>query len=84
VEKDGSTRNITLALPDRLLRRARIVAVERRTSLSGLLREVLEDLVDRDDGTREARDRSVIRLQDGFDLGTRGNLPWTRDELHAR
>jgi predicted transcriptional regulator len=84
VKNSEERRNITLALPDDLLRRARILAVERRTSLSGLLRTTLEELVEADQAANEARGRGLDRLREGFDLGTGGRRRWDRDELHQR
>jgi len=82
--KKTPTRNITLSLPSALLRRAKILAVERETSLSALLKETLEDLVDREEGYERAGRRSVGRLAQAPDLGTRGRARWTRDGLHER
>lgn len=78
------SRNITLSLPKEMLRRARILAVNRGMSLSGLLREVLGDLLSREAGYSAARRRSLRRLQSTQDLGTRGRVNWTRDSAHER
>lgn len=76
--------NITLSLPRDLLISARHLAVERGTSLSGMLAEYLREVVDRDRARRRAQQRLEARLAEGFDLGTRGAAGWTRDELHER
>jgi hypothetical protein len=77
-------RNITLAVPDRLLRKAKVLAAERHTSVSRLLTDTLEDLIDRNEGYERARTRSLSRLKRGHDLGTGGRSTWQREDLHAR
>jgi hypothetical protein len=79
-----AVRNITLSLPADMLRRAKILAVNRGTSLSGLLRELLDELLSREQGYSRARRRNVNRLRAGTDLGTGGRIHWTRQELHER
>lgn len=78
------TRNLTLSLPARLLRRAKVVAAERGTSVSAIVRRSLEDLVEREDGYDDARRRAVARMENAPDLGTGGTITWTRDSLHER
>jgi hypothetical protein len=76
--------NITLALPKHLLQRAKLLAVQKQTSISGLLTEALEEIVDSEEGYSRARDRHLTLMAQGFDLGTEGSIDWTRDELHER
>lgn len=67
-----------------MIRRAKILAVNRGTSLSGLLRELLDELLSREQGYSRARRRDVQRLRAGTDLGTGGRTAWTRTDLHER
>ncbi len=60
------------------------MAVERRTSLSRMLAEMLEDLVEHDTRYVMARERNLALLEDGWDLGTGGRVRWSRDEVHER
>ena len=76
--------NITLSLPKDLLISARHLAIERETSLSGLLAGFIRQMVDQDSARRHAQRRIEARLKEGFDLGTDGQISWTRDELHER
>ena len=48
--------NVTMSLPNELLKWANHVAVERGTSLSGLLAQVLEDLTRREDRYLKAKE----------------------------
>jgi hypothetical protein len=41
----GFVKNVTVSLPDEVYRKARVKAAERNTSLSSLVREFLESLV---------------------------------------
>lgn len=76
--------NVTLAIPKTLLRKAKVVAAERQTSLSALLTQLLIDLVRQEDEYEQARQRSLALLERGFELGTYGKITWSRDELHER
>jgi len=76
--------NVTLSLPKDVLKQAKHLAIERGTSLSGLLKSCLEELVRRESGGREAARRMKRRLRKGFPLGTRGRATWTRESLHER
>jgi predicted transcriptional regulator len=78
------TRNVTLALPDDLLRRLKIVAARQETSLSAIVAQTLRRIVDEQDGYDEARREALRDLHKGYDLGTHGRIVWTRDDLHER
>ena len=78
------TQNVTIALPRALLRKVKHLAVERETSISGLLVRALEDLVRHNDDYQEARERALHRLRNPTDLGLGDKITWTRDELHER
>ncbi|MEJ7873515.1 MAG: hypothetical protein WKF67_14750 [Rubrobacteraceae bacterium] len=78
------TRNITLALPEEVLREAKVVAARRGTSVSALLAGALSDLVQHENGYAAARERSLATLAGDWDLGTGGEIGWSRDELHER
>ncbi len=78
------TRNVTLSLPENLLRRVKVVAAQRETSISRLLTEALTALVDREEGYAQAQRRHLALLRRGLTLGTRGRASWTRESLHER
>jgi tryptophan 2,3-dioxygenase len=78
------TRNITLAIPEEVLLKAKLIAVKRQTSVSGLLTQVLERLVQQEDAYARARQRHVQWLEQGADLGTGGQMLTRREELHER
>jgi hypothetical protein len=76
--------NVTLSIPKDILRKAKILAVNKNTSLSGLLTQTLTDLVAHQEAYELARQRNITLLRSGFDLGSRGNVAWKREELHER
>ena len=79
-----TTQNVTLSIPKDILRKAKILAIHRNTSLSGLLSQTLAELVAHEDGFDQARRRSLEFLKTGFDFGTQGQIPWKREDLHER
>jgi predicted transcriptional regulator len=76
--------NVTLSLPSGTLRRLKVLAAERGTSISRLLTETLDEILDRESGYERARRRSLATLEQGWNLGTNGRIDWGRDELHER
>lgn len=78
------TQNVTLAIPKELLRKARILAIQRNTSLSGLLTQTLIEMVSDQERYEKARQNNLELLRQGFDFGTHGELTWKREDLHER
>jgi hypothetical protein len=76
--------NITLSVPKEILYKAKRVALEQHTSLSGLLTQALIEIVESTETYDAARRRQTALLEHGLDLGTGGVIGWTREELHAR
>lgn len=79
-----SMRNVTVSLPDELLREARHMAVDQGMSLSKFLASLLEERVRSSAHYRAACQRQKTLMRAGFDLGTGGRATWTRDDLHER
>ena len=73
--------NLTLQMDAEVIRRARIVAAKRGTSVSALAATRLRELVDEDERVELARARAEAILKRATQRGSRG---WTRDELHDR
>jgi hypothetical protein len=77
--------NVTLSLDDELVKKVRKIAVDRDTTLTGLVREYLVKVAMEDSASgrkrreREALERSFERLQ--FKAGKR---TWKRADLYAR
>lgn len=73
--------NLTVQLDEEVIRRARIVAAKRGTSLSALVARELDGLVEHDARYEEAH-RRAEELMRG--VAPRGGRSWRRDELHDR
>jgi hypothetical protein len=73
--------NVTVSLSPETLRKARVLAVKRSTSISGLLAEQIETLTGEDEAYERAKRSALALLKKGFHLGGR---PASRDELHER
>lgn len=78
------THNITLALPRALLRKVKHLAVEKDSSVSALLKTMLEDLVKEQDDDARAREQALEIMRKAPDLGTGGRITWTRESVHER
>lgn len=76
--------NVTLSLPKLLLKKAKVIAASKDKSLSEFLRESLEEKVRETAGYNSARKRQLKLLKMGFDLGTKGSMTITREDIHAR
>jgi hypothetical protein len=64
-----NTQNVTLKLPTDALKRAKVAAAHRGTSLSALLAEKLEEAVGEDAEYEAARKRALRWLESGWHLG---------------
>ena len=76
--------NITLTLPKDVLKRVKVMAAERGTSVSALMERLLQDHLARHEGYEQAHQRQSALLTKGFDLGMKGTRTWRREELHER
>jgi hypothetical protein len=74
--------NLTISLDRQTIRKAKIVAARRETSISGLLAQQIEILVGEEEAYERAERQAVALLEEGFHLGGRG--PVSREELHER
>lgn len=75
-------RNLTLAIEDDILNRARIEAARRRTTVNSLIRDYLASIAGVDESREEAA-RWLIRTMKNSRANS-GGVRWTRDELHER
>jgi HSP90 family molecular chaperone len=74
--------NITLRLSRQTLQKARVLAAQRSTSISGLLTSQIEKLAGADDEYERAMKGALALMEEGFDLG--GVHKLDRDALHER
>ena len=75
------TKNLTLAIDDELLDRARVLAAMRRTSVNAMIREYLEQVVQAElDADEVTRDLLKLSREKSWDMGD-----WTpsRDDTYS-
>jgi hypothetical protein len=77
-------RNVTLSLSNSLLYRAKLAAVKENKSLSEFMREALDDKMQRSSGYEQAKKRQLKMLEMNLDLGTKGQIQISREDLHER
>lgn len=74
--------NLTIAIDEAILRKARIRALEQGTSVNALLRQYLESYAGSAD-EKQAAIQDLISLSKKS-RSRRGERSWTREELHER
>ena len=74
--------NLTVSLPQQTIRKAKILAARRGSSVSGLLAEQIEILVGEDEAYERAQRQATTLLDQGFHLG--GIIRSTREDWHER
>jgi predicted transcriptional regulator len=79
---DNEKQNVTISLNRQVLRKAKILAARRDTSISALLAHEIELLVDQEEAYERAKKQALALLDKGFHLG--GVIRASRDELHER
>lgn len=80
--RNGEKQNVTISLSRQVLKKAKILAARRETSISGLLAQEIEFLVGHEEAYERAERQAMALLDAGFHLG--GVIRVGRDELHER
>lgn len=78
-----SVRNLTLTLPVDLVRRAKVIAAQRDTSVSALVADYLRALADQDDDYDRAWHQELQVMSEGLDMRV-GEVTWSRAGAHER
>jgi hypothetical protein len=74
--------NVTLALDKELLKKVKVLAAKKDTSISQLLTKQLARIVSEEDHYESSKRRALTRLRKGYHLG--GQILAKREELHER
>ena len=74
--------NVTISVSPEIVRKARILAAKRSTSISALLAEQIEAMIGEEEVWDSSQRSALAMLEHGFHLG--GQVPVSRDELHER
>ena len=80
----SKVQNVTLSLPEPLLRKFRVYAAERNESMTAIMTEAIQKLLEEEDPREAARRRLIARIRHPPNLGTGGVITWSRDELYDR
>ena len=75
-------RNVTVSLSVQTVHKAKVIAAKRSTSISALVAEQIESLVDKDEAYERAAASAIALMQRGFHMG--GGPKVSREELHER
>ena len=68
-------KNVTLSLPESLLRRFRVYAAARNQSMTSLMTEAIRTLIEQDEQSEKAKRRFLDRIRNAPDRGTRSVGP---------
>ena len=78
-----ATRNITLSLPDDLVRRAKVLAAQQDTSVSALVADLLRQVTSRDTQYDSIWAEEERLMAEGIGMQV-GPINWSREDLHER
>ena len=74
--------NITLSLEKDLIKKGKVIASRKETSLSRLLSDFLKQSINEEEFYELSKRKALSILDKGFHLG--GKIPCSREELHER
>ncbi|MEO8660744.1 MAG: DUF6364 family protein [Bryobacteraceae bacterium] len=80
--RDAGKQNLTISVNAETIRKAKVLAARKSTSISRLLAEQIEVLVGADEAWENAERSARALLEVGFHLGGLGRIK--RDDLHER
>ncbi len=75
--------NVTMTLDDEIIKKVKKIAVEKNTTLTGIIRDYLTRLAKREDQRTEEVIDELSAVMNGGKVKI-GKITWTRDELHER
>jgi hypothetical protein len=74
--------NVTLSIEKEIIKKGKVVAARRDTSISKMLADLLKGMVDNDERYEAAKRSALQLLRKGIHLG--GNITWKREDLYER
>jgi hypothetical protein len=74
--------NITLSIEKDIIKKGKIIAAQKDTSISKMLSEQLKQIIDREEEYEAAKRSALQTLKKGFRLG--GKITWEREDLYER
>ena len=82
ISRNGDKQNVTISLNRQVLKKAKVLAARRDTSISGLIAQEIEFLVGEEEAYERAEQQAMALLDKGFHLG--GVIRTSRDDWHDR
>ena len=74
--------NITLSLEKEILRKGKIIAARKNTSVSKMLGDILREMTEKEQAYEAAKRKAMQHLKQGYHLG--GKIGWNREALYDR
>jgi plasmid stability protein len=74
--------NITLSLEKEIVKKGKVIAARKDTSVSRMLSELLRSMVENDERYEAAKRSAMQLLKKGIHLG--GKITWKREDLYER
>ena len=74
--------NITLSIEKDIIKKGKLIAAQKGTSLSKMLSDQLKQIIDREEHYEAAKRSALHALKNGFHLG--GKITWRREALYGR
>ena len=74
--------NITLSVDKDIIKKGKVIAAEKDTSISKMLSEQLRQLVEDKEKYETAKRSALQTLKKGYHLG--GKITWKREDLYDR
>ena len=74
--------NITLSVDKELIKKGKVIAAQKDTSISKMLGEKLKLLVEDEEQYETAKRSALQALKKGYHLG--GKITWKREDLYER
>jgi hypothetical protein len=79
LNKGGGKRNLTIQLPEEIIQAAKELAARKGTSVSGLVVQKLQEMVEADLRYQRAMAHALEAMDNAI---PRGGVTWTREELY--
>jgi len=74
--------NVTLSIEKEIIKKGKVVAARKDTSISRMLADLLKSMVENDERYEAAKRSALQLLKKGFRLG--GKISWKREDLYER
>jgi hypothetical protein len=74
--------NITISLDKDLIKKGKIIASKKETSLNRLLSDFLKQIIEKEDYYEQCKRKALSILDKGYHLG--GKITYTKEDLHER